>query len=277
MGNANNRSTSSRLKITWRSLEEIKPFATNPRIHTPASIDKIANSIAAFGFRNPILIDGNAEVIAGHGRLLAAQQLNLRRVPVIDCSDLSPEQVRALRLADNRTAQESSWDPELLNGEIAALLACNYDLEPCGFDPEELAGYQAMLPLLDSQLEVVPEAPVEPITKPGELLELGRHRLLCGDSTRSEDVARLMDGKRATLMATDPPYLVDYCGGNHPQTWANGGKLGKPTSKNWDHYKDAEQSVEFFRSFLAAGLEVALSERAPRLSVVWHDARPAGL
>ena len=207
MGNANNRSTSSSLKITWRSLEEIKPFATNPRIHTPASIEKIVNSIAAFGFRNPILIDENAEVIAGHGRLLAAAQLNRRRVPVIDCSDLSAEQVRALRLADNRTSQESSWDPELLNGELAALLACNYDLEPCGFDPEELAGYQALLPLVDTQLEVVPEAPAEPLTKYGDLIELGRHSLLCGDSTKTEDVTRLMDGKRADADGHGSPVL----------------------------------------------------------------------
>ena len=239
------------LKVTWRPLTELKPFETNPRIHPPSAIEKLAASIASFGFRVPILLDATDTIIAGHTRLLAARRLDLARVPVIVCGDLSPEQVRALRLADNRTAQESSWEPELLAGEIAAvLLDCGYELEVCGFDPEELQGDLAAVGPLEGEAEVLPEVPTEPVTRPGDLWLLGPHRLLCGDATDAADVSRPMDGSRATLMATDPPYLVDYCGGIHPQTWANGGKAGKPRppTKHWDPLQGTPSSrSRFFR------------------------------
>ena len=125
----------------------------------------------------------------------------------------------------------------------------------------ELAKLQLAALPTSVDAEVVPEPPAEPVTRPGDLWLLGDHRLLCGDATDGDDVARLMDGKRAVLMATDPPYLVDYDGGNHPQTWANGGKAGKDPTRHWDAYTDHEHSVAFYESYLTVALEHALATR----------------
>jgi len=241
------------------------PYPRNARVCPEQAIAKVAGSIHEFGFRNPILVDAEGVIIAGHTRLLAAQRLELETVPVIVCADLSPAKVKALRLADNRTALETSWDDELLALELEELLGLDLDLELTGFDEDEIAALLAE-PTEGLTDEDTPCDPPEiPASRTGDLWLLGKHRLLCGDSTSADDVKRLMDGKRATLMATDPPYLVDYDGGNHPQTWANGGK--KPGAekdvgtKHWDAYTDHDSSVTFYRDFLSIALAIALSPR----------------
>jgi DNA modification methylase len=140
------------------------------------------------------------------------------------------------------------------------LVALEYDLASLGFDEAELTGIMARPNEGLTDPDLVPEPPLEPITRPGDLWQLGRHRLLCGDATASADVKRLMAGKRASLMATDPPYLVDYDGGHHPATEGNGGKSGKSYEKEWDAYKDAEHSVEFYAAFLKVAIDEALVE-----------------
>ena len=203
------------------------PYARNARVCPESAIEKVATSIKEYGFRQPIVVDAGGVVIAGHTRLLAAKQLGLTKVPVHVATGLSPAQVKAYRLADNRTAEEKSWDLELLPLELEGLIELEYDLELLGFEKGELSAIMTTPKEGLSDPDEVPDPPPEPITRPGDLWELGPHRLLSGDSTDPVDVRRLMDGRRASLMATDPPYLIDYDGGHHPATEGNGGKAGK--------------------------------------------------
>lgn len=229
------------------------PYARNARICPQAAIEKVAISIKKYGFRQPIVVAADGVVIAGHTRLLAARHLGLARVPVHIARDLSPAQARAYRLADNRSAEETSWDLELLPLELSDLSGLGCDLALTGFEEDELAGLLQSVKDGDCGPDEVPGAPLEPITRPGDLWELGEHRLLCGDATDAASVKRLMGGRRASLMATDPPYLVDYDGGHHPATHGNGGKTGKTYEKEWDAYRDAEHSTYSLRRRSGAG------------------------
>jgi DNA modification methylase len=274
------------LQIEWWPVEKPLPYARNARVCPEQAIAKVAGSIHEFGFKNPILVDAEGVIIAGHTRLLAAQRLELETVPVIVCADLSPAKVKALRLADNRTGEETTWDEELLAVEIGELLGLDIDLSLTGFDEGELAALLAepTTGLVDA--DDAPEPPEDPVSQVGDLWLLGGHRLLCGNSTSAEDVQRLMDGKRAVLMATDPPYLVDYDGGNHPNTDANGGKWGNPAKeKHWDAYTDHESAVDFYRGFLTVATEHALTPApaiyqwfgAMRADIVFEAWRAVGL
>jgi len=235
------------------------PYARNARVCPESAITKVAMSIREYGFRQPIVVDAGGVVIAGHTRLLAAKQLGLEKVPVHVATDLSPAQVKAYRLADNRSAEETSWDLELLPLELEGLVDLEYDLDLLGFDEDELTGIMARPNEGLTDPDLVPEPPLETITRSGDLWQLGRHRLLCGDSTDPASVRRLMNGGRASLMATDPPYLVDYDGGHHPATEGNGGKAGKVYEKEWDAYRDPEHSAAFYAAFLQAAVDEALT------------------
>jgi DNA modification methylase len=270
------------LDVEWWPIERPIPYARNPRIAPEAAIAKVAASLREYGWRQPIVVDREGVIVVGRTRLLAAQRLGLTQVPVHVASDLSPTQIKAYRLADNRSAQESSWDYELLPLEIGELAALDYELDVLGFDPDEVAAIMATPTSGLSDPDEVLAPPAEPRTRAGDLWLLGEHRLLCGDATDAEQVKRLMAGRRACLMATDPPYLVDYSGGNHPPTQGNGGKAGRAYEKGWDAYIDAEHSVAFYRDFLTVALKSALIE-APviyqcfgmtRVEVVlaaWHE------
>jgi DNA modification methylase len=271
------------LSVEWWPTERPTPYARNPRVAPEEAIAKVAASLTEYGWRQPIVVDFQGVIIAGHTRLLAAKRLGLPQVPIHVATDLSPQQVKAYRLADNRTAEESSWDLELLPLEITELADLGYDLRVLGFDPDELAKLTFTPSEGLTDPDEVPEAPAEAITKPGELIILGDHRLLCGDATSAVDVARLMDGRRAALMATDPPYLVDYDGGHHPDTYANGGKWGRATSKGWDAYHDPASATAFYTDYLRVAVECALSDdpaiyqwhammRADLVFAAWHAA-----
>ena len=239
-------------------------YARNARVVPEPAIAKVAASIHEFGFRSPILVDGEGVIIAGHTRLLAAQRLGHERVPVIICSGLSPAQIKAYRLADNRTAQETSWDLDLLGIELEELRGLDFDLDLTAFDKDELADLLAAEGCgggLTNE-DAAPEPPEAPVSRPGDVWLLGRHRLLCGDSTASTDVVLLMDGKRAVLMATDPPYLVDYDGGNHLTTKGGGPAKATPRPSEWDHYIDPTTGADFYEAFLRTALEHALIESA---------------
>jgi len=172
------------------------------------AIAKVAASIREFGFRQPIVVDGDGVVIAGHTRLAAASSLGLASVPVHIARDLTPVQARAYRLADNRSGEEAEWDNELLRVEMAALAGLDIDLSLTAFDPDEIAGLSGHQGLTDP--DEVPEAPAVPVTQPGDVWQLGSHRLVCGDATNADDVARALNGVQPHLMVTDPPYGVDY-------------------------------------------------------------------
>jgi DNA modification methylase len=202
------------LAVTYRPLAELIPYAKNARTHSDAQVAQIAGSIREFGWTNPILVDGRNGVVAGHGRLLAARKLNMDRVPVIELSGLTDAQRRAYVLADNKLALNAGWDEALLAAEVADLVALGVDLELAGFDAGEV---EALLAGEDgpSSPDEAPEVPATPVTRSGDLWLLGGHRLLCGDATRPEDVAKALGGGLADMVFCDPPYNVDYRAGAH--------------------------------------------------------------
>jgi len=195
-------------------IEKLIPFARNPRTHSDTQVAQIAASIAAFGFNNPILVDTKAGIIAGHGRLLAARKLQLREVPVIVLDHLTEAQKRAYIIADNQLALNAEWDEQLLGSELAALKEEDFNLGLIGFEDEELARLLAEQDAGDglTDEDAVPELPEKPASVIGDLWILGTHKLLVGDATNHNDVARLLAGESADLVFTDPPYNVDYEG-----------------------------------------------------------------
>ncbi len=197
-----------KLNVEYRPLAEIKPYEKNPR-DNDAAVDAVAESIRRFGFRQPIVVDEHGVIVCGHTRWKAAQKLGLAQVPVHVARDLTPEQIRAYRIADNKTAELAEWNLELLPLEMAELQGAGIDWSLLGFDQDELAK------LLDPGVKQgltdpddVPAPPDEAITQPGDLWILGDHRLLCGDSGSAADVDRLLDGQPVHLCNCDPPYNV---------------------------------------------------------------------
>ena len=198
------------MRIETRPITEVKPYANNPRQNDDA-VEAVAESIRRFGFRQPFVVDADGVIVAGHTRFRAAQRLGLATVPVHVATDLTADEVRAYRLADNKTAELASWDTSMLSIELDALRGAGIDWTLLGFDEDELA--KLLAPAGTEGLtdpDAVPEKPIDPVTKPGDLWILGKHRLLCGDSTSAADVTRLLDGAVPTLMVTDPPYGVEY-------------------------------------------------------------------
>ncbi|MFH5927333.1 site-specific DNA-methyltransferase [Roseomonas xinghualingensis] len=191
-------------------VSELIPYSRNARTHSPAQVAQIAASIREFGFTNPILVDGERGVIAGHGRLLAARQLGMQEVPTLELSHLTPAQRRAYVLTDNRLALSAGWDEDLLRVELAELSTEGFDLALTGFDELEIASFLAepMSGLTDPY--AVPAAPETPVSTVGDIWLLGRHRLICGDCTDAAVVEAVLAGVRPHLMVTDPPYGVDY-------------------------------------------------------------------
>lgn len=201
---------SAPMSVELRPLDAVRPYANNPRQNDDA-VEAVAESIRRFGFRQPIVVDADGVIVAGHTRFRAAQRLGLATVPVHVATDLTADEIRAYRLADNKTAELATWDTSMLSIELDALRGAGIDWTLLGFDEEELA--KLLAPAGTEGLtdpDAVPEKPVDPITKPGDLWLLGKHRLLCGDSTSAADVTRLLDGAVPTLMVTDPPYGVEY-------------------------------------------------------------------
>lgn len=203
------------LAVQTVPVASLAPYARNARTHPEWQIDQIAASIAEFGFCNPILVGADSTIIAGHGRLLAAQRLGLAEVPVIVLDHLSDAQRRALVIADNRIAENAGWDEDLLRQELAALRADGFDLDVVGFSEDDLAellaGFDDVVapPAALGDPDFVPEVDEVPVTQPGDMWLLGLHRLLCGDSTSTPQVARLCAGQ-VDAVWTDPPYNVNY-------------------------------------------------------------------
>lgn len=194
-----------------RDVSELIPYARNARIHSEAQVAQIAASIKEWGWTTPVLIDENGGIIAGHGRVLAARKLKLDQVPVMTAAGWSEAQKRAYVLADNQLALNAGWDVDLLKVEIGELKGEGFDLGLMGFD----AGFLDTLladPGTDglTDPDETPEAPVNPVTVLGDVWVLGKHRLLCGDSTVATDVDKVLMGVRPLLMVTDPPYGVEY-------------------------------------------------------------------
>src|SRR6266481_5940728 len=179
------------MEITLTAIETITPYARNARKIPAQAVDKVAASIKEFGWRQPVVVDGRGVIICGHTRWLAAQKLGLRQVPVHTASNLTPAQVRAYRLMDNRSHQETDWDLELLSTELLQLRDLDLDLDLTGFDAREidslLIGAED-----DERADLTPEVPEHPVTLAGDLWICGPHRVLCGDATSAGDMARLL-------------------------------------------------------------------------------------
>ena len=197
------------MEIITKKIDEVIPYEKNPRKNDDA-VDYVAKSIEEFGFKVPIIIDKDNVIVTGHTRLKAAKKLKLKEVPCILADDLTEEQIKAFRLADNKVGEYAEWDFDLLDEELDGIL--NIGMEEFGFDidkeDEEETG------IVEDE---VPEVPEEPKAKLGDIYQLGNHRLMCGDSTSEEDVAKLMNGVKADMVFTDPPYNVDYSNAERPK------------------------------------------------------------
>jgi DNA modification methylase len=260
----------------WLPVDELKPWAKNPRRNADA-VGAVVDSIKRFGFGAPVLARAaDKQVIAGHTRLLAAKKLGLTHVPV-RLLDLDPADAQLLALADNKLGEIAEWDDEMLGRVLAELKAEGAELAASGFDDKEIDRLLAELnagDLADVVEQPTPEVPKVARSVRGEVYQLGAHRIMCGDSTNADDVLKLMGGERAALMATDPPYLVDYDGGNHPQSKENKAN-GAINNKHWDAYIDPSSSVVFFSSFLRVAIEHALVENPAIYQ--WHASRRQAL
>jgi DNA modification methylase len=192
-------------KLDHWPIDWLHPYERNPRTHSPDQITKIAASLLEFGWTNPIIVDGESGIIAGHGRVRAARELGMTMVPVIELSHVTDAQKRAYVIADNRLALDAGWDEDLLAEELKALEGLDFDLVQTGFDLDEL---QVLLEEEATEEVAAPEPPEEPTTRLGDLWVLGDHRLLCGDSSDAAAVDRLLGGAEVHLVNTDPPYNV---------------------------------------------------------------------
>lgn len=205
----------ARHKFTNIKTADLIPYARNSRTHSKEQVAQIAASIKEFGFTNPVLVGEDNVLIAGHGRLLAAQKLGLDDVPAVVIKGLTDTQKRALVLADNRIALSGAWDDEMLAIEFQALKDEDYDLALTGFDEDEISKFiTEPHGWGQTDEDEVTEPPVVPVTVLGDVWLLGNHRLMCGDSTSIDAVEKLMDGKKADMVFTDPPYGVNYEGGH---------------------------------------------------------------
>jgi DNA modification methylase len=237
------------VKIEQRSVSELIPYAANSRTHSDAQVAQIAASIKEFGWTNPILIDGGNTIIAGHGRLLAARKLGLEEVPAIIIDHLTKAQQRALVIADNQLALNAGWDMDMLKAEIEDLNLENFDINLLGFDEKFLDGLLEPEPTAGlTDEDAVPEVPETPKTVIGDVWVMGNHRLMCGDSTSIDAVEKLMDGKKANICFTSPPY--------------NAGSLNvkgqSGTGKKYNSFDDNQTESEFF-DFLTANMNCLMA------------------
>lgn len=233
-------------KIEMRRISDLKPYKNNPRKNDKA-VDAVAASIKAFGFKQPVVIDDNGEIIAGHTRLKAAKKLGIKTVPCIVADDLTPEQIKAYRLADNKTAELAEWDMELLPLELDDLQ--EFDMTLFGFEMPK-----GRAEAIEDDYEI--SVPAEPRTKPGEIYQLGRHRLMCGDATSADCVQVLTGGgAQMDMLITDPPYNVGYTG---------------KTADALTILND-KQDADAFRAFLIDAFQAANGAMKPgAVFYIWH-------
>ncbi len=228
-------------RVQRRPIEELVPYARNARTHSEAQVDQIAASIRQWGWTTPVLITEDGTIIAGHGRVRAARKLGLTDVPVMVATGWSKAQIQAYAIADNKLALNAGWDEALLALEIEELQGAGFEIDLIGFDAGELASICSPFVTGLTDPDEVPEPPAIPVSRTGDLWVLGRHRLLCGDSTVAADVGTALGGVQPHLMVTDPPYGVEY-----DPTWRatagvnkNKQRLGKVANDNRADWRDA--------------------------------------
>ena len=251
------------MQIETVATAKLVPYARNSRTHSEAQVAQIAASIREFGFTNPVLIDTDGGIIAGHGRVLAARQLGQDKVPCIRLEHLTETQKRAYIIADNKLALNAGWDEAMLALEFRDLLAAGYDVGLTGYELPEIdelvAGLDAT-PEGKTDPDACPPIEVEAVSKIGDLWVMGNHRLMCGDSTSAEAVALLMNGKKALVMNTDPPYGIAY---DSSEVHANG--------KDHGAIKNDEIDGEKLQAFLEQAIRAAVPHLEPSAAFyLWH-------
>lgn len=266
-------STEHPLKVIYKKVSDLKPYENNARTHSDEQIDQLAESMRTFGFTNPMLVDDKG-IIAGHGRLMAAQRAGLTEVPTIELTGMSDKDRRAYILLDNQSAINADWDEEKLGDELLKLLNEDYDISIIGFEDDYLAD------LLDVETEgltdedEVPEVEDDPISKLGDIWVLGRHRLLCGDSTSKADVEKLMDGQKADMVFTDPPYGMSYGGGrargNHALNKETGGVLIKAHGMIIGDDLKGDDLLEMVRDAISNAINVNKKKGAAYICFTWR-------
>ena len=266
------------MQIKLAEISNIKPYENNPRKLSEQAIKKVAMSLKEYGFRQPIVVDKNMVIVAGHTRYRASKKLGLKQVPISVIDNLSEEQINAYRIADNRTAEESEWDNELLKMEIKELEAKDFKLDLLGFNEDQLNDilFEEKQGLTDE--DEVPETPEEPISKLGDIWKLGNHRVMCGDSTFIDNIDLLTKKEKIDMVFTDPPYNIDYQG-------------VKDKRKIKNDKMDDESFVDFLTSsllgcetmyvccswqyahlFREAMIKIA---RKPKAMIIWDKVNPA--
>ena len=250
------------IEIKYKSLDDLIPYVGNSRTHSDEQVAQIAASIKEFGWTNPVLLDGESGVIAGHGRILAARKLGHTDIPTIELSHLSDAQKKAYVIADNKLALNAGWDEAVLLAEFEGLKDAGFDLSLTGFSEDEIKALEPEVindGLTDE--DAVPDVPEEPKTKLGDIYILGNHRLMCGDSTSVDVVGQLMNGSLADLLHTDPPYNVDYSNQDRPKA----GKTDLGRIKN-----DTMGSQDFYE-FLRASFTTAYCYlKNDSTAYIWH-------
>jgi site-specific DNA-methyltransferase (adenine-specific) len=243
-------------KIEQWDIGRLLPYAKNSRTHSEEQIAQIAGSIKAFGFTNPILVGADGVIVAGHGRLSAARKLGLDKVPVIVLDHLSETERRALVIADNQLALNAGWNTDILSLEIQELKNLDFDIDLLGFTDEQLEEFTPEeIPEFHGDEDEVPGIPETPVTKPGDIWLLGKHRVMCGDSTSTNHLAQLTQGTLVDMWLTDPPYNVAYEGG----------------TKEKLKIKNDEMGDEQFRQFLRDAYTAADTVMKPgSVFYIWH-------
>lgn len=246
------------LAVEMIGIDRLVPYARNSRTHSDEQVAQIAASIREFGFTNPVLIDGDGGIIAGHGRVLGARKLGLAEVPCIRLAHLTEAQRRAYVIADNKLALNAGWDDEMLALELRDLQSMDFDLSLTGFEDDDIAALLAGLdatPEGETDADAVPDPQAEVVTQPGDVWLLGKHRLMCGDSTNVADMQRLTAGQMVDLLLTDPPYNVAYEG----------------KTKDALKIKNDAMSDSSFRDFLARAFRAADAVMKPgAVFYIWH-------
>jgi DNA modification methylase len=244
-----------KLKIQYKPIADLIPYARNSRTHSDAQVAQIAASIKEFGWTNPVLLDGENGIIAGHGRVMAAHKLGETEVPTIELGHMDENQKRAYIIADNKLALNAGWNNEMLGLEVADLKDAGYDLGLTGFSLDELEELNPTIVegLIDE--DEAPPVPQEAKTKPGDIYKLGKHRLMCGDSTSIDHLEKLCDGQAVDMWLTDPPYNVAYEGGTKEKLTIQNDSMGD------------DQFRQFLRDAYVAADAVM---KAGAVFYIWH-------
>lgn len=261
-------------QIEYVEVEKLIPYARNSRTHSDEQVAQICGSIKEFGFTNPVLIDGEGVIIAGHGRTIAAQRLNMKEVPCLRLDYLTEAQKKAYVIADNKLALNAGWDDEMLALELGDLKELDFDLSLTGFDDDELNKLLAEAVnegLIDE--DDAPLPPDEPISKLGDVWQLGSHRVICGDSTSIDAVDKLMEGQKADMVFTDPPYGMSYGGGRAKGDHAlnkNGGVLIKAHGMIKGDDLEGENLISLVRDAIATCIASSKQGAAYYICFTWR-------